>query len=154
MPLQSNDTDSIEFSRQRRIIPVPEHELDLRRRRSADRQRRQVIAGKEPDFTGLVAGPRLAADDLADEQQFVNRVLVMQVISGLIIVNGGELQRARLEARFLGDLAQGLSVALALIGRPRLALALGLSAAVFPEDARSLISSAPATVMWTIRCGS
>ena len=82
-----------------------EHALDLRGGGASDRQRRQLVARKEGHFAGLDARAGAAARELADEEQLVDRIEVLRTIALAIVVDGGELDRTRLEPGLLAHLA-------------------------------------------------
>src|SRR5271156_1108018 len=82
-----------------------EHALDLRGGGASDRQGRQLVPREEGYFAGLDARAGAASRELADEKQLVDRIEVLRTIALAIVVDGGELDRARLEPGLLAHLA-------------------------------------------------
>src|SRR6185436_930880 len=97
-------TCSIELGRQLKIPVVLMHAADLLGGRAAGRQLRQAVERKELDGCRLITGPRLAAGDLADEEQFPGMEQRRRRVVLVAIVDGPQLEDAGGEAGLLLDL--------------------------------------------------
>src|SRR5580698_7816259 len=98
---------SIEVGGKPRVLGMGEHALDLSGGGAPNRQVRQVVTREERDLAGLDARTGAASRELADEEQFVDRIEVLRTIALAVVVYGGQLDCAGLESGFLEHLAHG-----------------------------------------------
>src|SRR5215472_17561628 len=97
---------SVEVGRQRWIEPVLVEPLDLRGEHPASRQRRQRAHREELDRVGLAARSRIAAFELADEEQLVDVMHPRGMRVAVLVDERGELHGTRLVTGLLEDLAR------------------------------------------------
>ena len=96
---------------------MAEHAVNLLGGRASGGQRRQLVVRKKGCLGGLDAGRRVAADELANEEQLVDGVEMVRPIALAEVVHRRKLDGTRFEARLLEHLPHhGLGRSLVHLG--------------------------------------